>query len=216
MAAVPGVVVHRSARVNQARHPVQSPPRTRIEETVLDLAQLARSFEDAYGWLAAACASRLTTPDRILAAMAGRTRLRFRDPLRLALGDIEGGAHTVLEYHYGHGVERRHGLPPAERQVRAVRGSRTEYRDVLYREYRVVVETDGRQAHPDGSRWRDARRDNAAAALGLITLRYSWADVTLRACWVAEEVGQVLSSRGWTGSLRRCGPGCLAVPASAA
>jgi hypothetical protein len=216
VAPIPGVVVHRSTRAGQARHPSKSPPRTRIEETVLDLAQTARSFEDAYGWLSAACASRLTTPDRILAAMARRPQLRFRESLRLALGDIAGGAHTVLERHYAHNVERRHGLPPAERQVRAVRGGRTEYRDVQYRKYRVLVETDGRQAHPASARWRDAQRDNAAAALGLITLRYSWADVTLRACWVAEEVGRVLASRGWPGPLRRCGPGCLATTASAA
>jgi len=205
---VPDVVVHRSLRAGQARHPALSPPRTRIEETVLDLAETARSFEDAYGWVSAACASRLTTPDRILAAMSQRPRLRYRGALHLALGDIAGGGHTVLEHHYAHNVERRHGLPPAERQVRAVRGRRTEYRDVLYREYQVVVETDGRQAHTDASRWRDVRRDNAAAALGLITLRYSWADVTSRPCWVAAQVGLVLASRGWPGPLRRCGADC--------
>jgi hypothetical protein len=58
-------------------------------------------------------------------------------------------------------------------------------------------------------------RDNAAAALGLVTLRYSWADVTLRPCWVAEQVGQVLASRGWPGPLRRCGPACLVSRATA-
>ena len=41
---VPGIVIHRSARILTARHPAQSPPRTRIEETVLDLTQLARTF----------------------------------------------------------------------------------------------------------------------------------------------------------------------------
>jgi hypothetical protein len=208
LAPVSGVVIHRSAHVDQARHPSQSPPRTRIEETVLDLAETARSFEDAYGWVSAACASRLTTPDRILAAMSQRPRLRYRRPLCLALGDIASGAHTVLEYRYLHDVERGHGLPQAIRQARSVRGRQSEYRDVLYRDYRVVVETDGRQAHPDGSRWRDVRRDNAAAALGLITLRYSWADVSSRPCWVAAQVGLVLASRGWPGPLRRCGADC--------
>jgi len=216
LASVPGLVLHRSARAVQDQHPAQSPPRTRIEPAVLDLSGLAQSFDDAFGWVSAACASRLTTPDRILAAMSQRPRLRFRGQLQQALGDVAGGVHTVLEYRYLRDVERAHGLPEASRQVLAARGGRTEYQDVQYREYRVLVETDGRQAHPASARWRDAQRDNAAAALGLITLRYSWADVTLRACWVAEEVGQVLASRGWPGPLRRCGPRCLAATASAA
>jgi predicted transcriptional regulator of viral defense system len=205
---VPDVVIHRSARAEQARHPALLPPRTRIEETVLDLAGAAQSFDDAFGWVSAACAGRLTTPDRILAAMEQRPKVRDRGELRLALGDVAAGAHTVLEYRYLNDVERGHGLPQAIRQARSARGRRTEYRDILYREYRVVVETDGRQAHPDGSRWRDVQRDNAAATLGLITLRYSWTDVTSRPCWVAAQVGLVLAGRGWSGRMRLCGPAC--------
>ena len=29
--------------------------------------------------------------------------------------------------------------------------------------------------------------------------------------WTAAEVAEVLRSQGWTGTLRRCGPGCSAV-----
>ena len=88
-----------------------------------------------------------------------------------------------------------------------VRGGRSEYRDVLYREYLVAVETDGRLAHPAEGQWRDVRRDNAAAADGIITLRYGWSDVISRSCAVAAEVGAVLVRRGWPGPVRRCGPG---------
>src|SRR5262249_26562142 len=119
---VPDVVVHRSVRAEQARHPALSPPRTRIEETVLDLAEAAQSFDEAYGWVSAGCAGRLTTQGRILAAMSQRPRLRYRRPLRLALGDIASGAHTVLEYRYLHDVEQGHGLPQAIRQARSARG----------------------------------------------------------------------------------------------
>ena len=45
----PALIVHRSARIAEARHPCQAPPRTRIEETVLDLADTARTFEEALG-----------------------------------------------------------------------------------------------------------------------------------------------------------------------
>ena len=50
--------------------------------------------------------------------------------------------------------------------------------------------------------------DNAAAADGLFSLRYGWADITEHACETACEVGAVLSRRGWPGPLRKCGPDC--------
>ena len=53
---VRGVVIHRSARAEEARHPVLLPPRTRVEETALDLAAAALCFDDALGWMSAACA----------------------------------------------------------------------------------------------------------------------------------------------------------------
>lgn len=82
------------------------------------------------------------------------------------------------------------------------------YQDVRYERYQLIVELDGRAAHPGLERWRDIHRDNASAADGGVTLRYSWSDVTLRTCEVAAEVGRVLRSRGWTGQLRPCGPDC--------
>ena len=205
---IAGVIIHRSKRIRHACHPAQSPPRTRVEETVLDLTDVARTFDDALAWLCAACGGRLTTPQLVNDAMSKRTRLRFREGLQLALGDVADGVHAVLEYRYLHDVERGHGLPRAQRQFRVVRGKRSEYLDALYREYLVVVETDGRLAHPAEARWADVRRDNANAADGIITLRYDWADVTKRPCRVAAEVGAVLSRRGWPGPVRSCGPAC--------
>jgi tetratricopeptide (TPR) repeat protein len=69
---VRGLVIHYSNRAEVARHPVLLPPRTRVEETALDLAAAALCFDDALGWVSAACAGRLTTPARIQAAMAER------------------------------------------------------------------------------------------------------------------------------------------------
>ena len=44
-------------RISEATQPGRQPPRTSVEETVLDLAQLAWSFDDACGWLTQACAA---------------------------------------------------------------------------------------------------------------------------------------------------------------
>jgi hypothetical protein len=208
MRVVPGLVIHRCDRIRLARHPSLIPPRTRIEETTLDLAQSAADLDDAFAWLARACAGRLTTPARLRAAVDARRRMRWRSELAAALGDVSSGVHSTLERRYIRDVERPHGLPGAQRQVRATRGMRTEYKDALYEEFGVGVELDGNLTHPPEAHWRDRHRDNATAADGITTLRYSWTDITRRPCHVAAQVAAVLRLRGWHGTLRRCGPAC--------
>jgi predicted transcriptional regulator of viral defense system len=205
---VRGLVIHRSGRIEAARHPGLLPPRTRVEETALDLAGAAASLDDAFGWLTRACGARLTTPERLRAAMNDRARMRWRTDLATALDDITQGAHSVLELRYVRRVERPHRLPEAERQARVVRGRHTEYRDALYRAFGVAVETDGQFAHPPEEHWRDRHRDNASVAEGIVTLRYSWTDVTQRPCQVAAEIATVLQRHGWRGTPRPCSPIC--------
>ena len=102
-------------------------------------------------------------------------------------------------------------MPPARRQARRRHGSGNRYLDNLYKPFGLCVELDGSVAHPDEGRWRDTRRDNANLAQGARTLRYGWPDVTEYRCRTASEIAEVLRSQGWTGTLRRCGPGCTAV-----
>jgi very-short-patch-repair endonuclease len=201
-------VVHRSTRAHLARHPTQLPARTRVEDTVLDLAHRSATFDAALNWACAACQRRLTTTERLQAAIGARNKLRWRGELADALGDVGAGVHSVLEYRYVRQVERPHGLPRAVRQAKISRGNRNWYLDNLYAEYSLCVELDGRGAHSFDRRWLDIRRDNAAAAEGLLTLRYSWTDVTVRSCATAAQVAAVLMQRGWSGGVRRCGPEC--------
>jgi very-short-patch-repair endonuclease len=114
---------------------------------------------------------------------------------------------SVLERRYHRHVERPHRLPAGNRQARARRGDRTEYRDVLYEKFATCVELDGQLAHPSEARWRDIRRDNAVAADGGITLRYGWLDVMAQACQTAAEVDRALRQRGFAGG-RPCSAGC--------
>jgi very-short-patch-repair endonuclease len=175
---------------------------------VLDLVSLATRFDDACGWLTRACGRRLTTEPRLRAAMAARSKLRWRDSLAQVLTATADGVHTVLEYRYYRDVEQAHRLPQAIRQDRVTRGRRTQYRDAFYQHCRVVVELDGQMAHPSEARWRDIYRDNAAAADGSVTLRYGWLDITSHPCRTAGELAKVLAQRGWTGLPARCSPGC--------
>lgn len=106
-------------------------------------------------------------------------------------------------------VDRRHGLPPAERNHADVStDGRRRYRDVRYRRWGLVVELDGREAHPDDARFRDRCRDNRVVESGQVALRYGWREVAAMPCAIAGQVARVLSRLGWTGTPRPCGPRC--------
>jgi hypothetical protein len=207
---ISGVVVHRVSQAALMCHPYLLPPRTRIEPTVLDLVESAKTIEDAFGWIFRATGKGVTNAGRLRQEIGRRGNLRWRSPILDSLADVEQGVRSNLEYRYVRGVERPHGLPRAGRQVRVVRSGRVCYLDNLYDEYLVGVELDGLVAHPPGERWRDFRRDNAGAADGIMTLRYGWADVTGQPCAVAGQVAAVLHRRGWTGTVRACGRSCAA------
>ncbi|MFL6052544.1 MAG: hypothetical protein ACJ72W_06455, partial [Actinoallomurus sp.] len=205
---IPGVRVHYSARVDDARHPARLPPRTTIEETVIDLAVSAHDLDEATAWVARACQRHRTTPDRLLSALAQRKKARWRAELTVALAEVAEGASTLLEIRFVRDVERAHGLPPSAKQVRLLRGGRVTYEDARSEAYGVVIELDGRAAHPFAERHRDMRRDNATVRAGRAPLRYGWGDVTERPCLVAAEIAGIYRSRGWTGTPRPCGPRC--------
>jgi very-short-patch-repair endonuclease len=198
------VVVHGSRNVAGARHPALEPPRTRIEDTIVDLTQTSHDLDAAIGWLVRAVASRRTTPARLLAVLTGRRRVRWRRELSDALSDVADGSHSLLELRYARQVERAHGLPRGDRQ-HCRNGT---YEDVAYPGLRTSVELDGKVGHVAEHAFRDHRRDNAVVVAGARVLRYGFADVTQRPCVVAGEVAAVLRASGWSGKPRACGPGC--------
>jgi very-short-patch-repair endonuclease/predicted transcriptional regulator of viral defense system len=208
-AVIPGVVIHRSDAILRTRHPAMLPPCTRVEDTVLDLIQVARTFDDAYMWICRAIGRRRTTAKRIRQAMDNRKKMRWRREIVLALGDAEDGALSVLEHRYVCRVERPHGLPAARRQARIRQRTGNRYLDNLYEEYGVCVELDGSAAHPEDEQWRDKRRDNANTVSGLVTLRFGFPEIGDHRCESASQVATLLRSRGWTGSPHMCArPGC--------
>jgi hypothetical protein len=208
-----GIRVHRSARVDQARHPVLLPPRTRVEETVLDLVDEASRFEPALAAVLRAVQRRRTTPAHLRQRMTLRKKLRWRSELAAPLDDIADGAQSILELRFGRRVERPHGLPRGRRQRRWTQGRRqNRWTDVRYIAYGTRAELDGRIGHEEDGAFRDMRRDNAGVVRGDDTLRYGWADVADRACEAAGELACVLTRNGWSGVPRRCGPACRLPP----
>lgn len=208
---IPGVVVHRSRSLDLTRHPVLSPPRTRIEHTVLDLFEGMDDPADRYDLICRAIGGRLTTAARLKEALNQRSRFRDRRQAESALGDAGHGALSNLERWYLRGVERRHRLPVATRQAHVRVGGKSSYLDNLYEEYLVCVELDGSAAHPAGEQWRDKRRDRRNLALEkLVTVRFGYLDLRTEQaqCRTAGEVARVLRDRGpWVGVRCRL-PGC--------
>ena len=178
-----------------------APPRTDVDDTVLDLCAAATPAGCA-DWVTVAVQRRLTTPRRLARTLQARERHPHRRMLVGLLEEVAQGAQSPLELSYLRDVERAHDLPRGVRQ--AVSADRSAVRDVLYAAYGVVVELDGRLGHTELGRFRDLGRDNVATLEGLCTLRYGHADLHARPCEVAAQVAAALTQRGWTGILRRC------------
>jgi len=208
-ATLSGVRVHYAHRLPRTRHPAKNPPRTRVDETVLDLVDVAPHPREVATWVTAACQRRLSTPERLADALGRRKKIRWRPMVEAMITDVASGAQSPLELRHLRRVERAHGLPAGRRQQR-IAGNRVIWVDEDYDEYNVRIELDGRIGHVDEGAFRDRRRDNRATVDGRVTLRYGHADVFGDPCGVAAEQAYVLRTCGWHGTLRRCGPGCTA------
>ena len=179
---------------------VGSPPRTSVEDTVLDLCDASHAAQ-AIGWVTRAVGARRTTAEHLRRALENRRRVRHRQLLGDLLGDVAQGVESPLELRYLRDVELAHALPHGDRQHRSELPFR---RDVVYRAFRLVVELDGRLGHEGAGLFRDMRRDNRTALTGDMTLRYGSVDVLGRPCAVARQVETALQLRGWTGRLSPC------------
>ena len=211
---VRGIVVHRS---DQSKAEFVGPfklPRTRIEDTVLDLVVAAPSFYHGYGWIGRAVSRKAVTVGELSAALAARRRIRWRAWLTDALEVSPNGVHSALELRYVKDVERAHGLPRSQHQVRRQIDGKVHYKDNLYADYNVAVEIDGPAYHQNEQVQADNDRDNANLAVDDVkTFRFGPVAVTERACETAAMVAITLKRNGWNGSPRRCRrPGCAVGP----
>lgn len=202
-----GVVVERVAEHEQWVQPNRRPPRVAVEFALLKTAA-DRDPAGAVALLSDAVHQGLTTAERLAQTVGRLPRLPRRAFLGEVLADVASGARSVLEQRYLRDVERAHGLPPGERQLRQDTASGVVHRDVRYAPERVLVELDGAFGHRDAvDRWSDLQRDLDASVDDHLTLRPGWAQV-LEPCRLAAIVAQVLRRRGWVGVPRPCGPAC--------
>lgn len=202
-----GVTVERVADRERWVQANRRPPRALFDYALLKAAGDRREAE-AIAMLSDAVHQGLTTAPRLLEVIVQLPRLPRRAMLREVLADVQAGTRSVLEQRYLRDVERAHGLPEGERQLRHDTSSGVVHRDIRYGAHRTLVELDGAFGHRDAvDRWADLQRDLDAAVEDHLTLRPGWAQV-MEPCRLAEVVTTVLRLRGWPGTPRVCRAHC--------
>lgn len=202
----PGLLIHRRRTMPELW--TGAVTATTAEETVLDLVARAATTDDVVGLLTRS--ANVVSPEAVRQAAAKRLRLRHRSLVHDLLGEVTAGIESPLELRHHRDVERAHGLPESQLQVREKLAGSWIRADCRYRGFGVRVELDGRLAHPGGRTDQDTWRDNAAL-LGTseITLRYRWSHVAANPCQTAAQVIAALRRGGWTGTPKACSrPGC--------
>ena len=202
-----GIEIHRRRHMPQVwgRLPATGPI-----DTVVDMSELDSTTADGVVSLVCAALQRNVDGEQMLKAVLRRRSLRHRALLLDLLAVVDKGIESALEYRY-HRVERAHGLPQSQLQVRQVLDGLWLRADCVYRRYRLRIEL-GQLAHPFGRTDSDVWRDNAVViSTEELTLRYRWRHVAITPCQVARQVALALRARGWRGAPKPCGPTCAVV-----
>ncbi|MER7558867.1 type IV toxin-antitoxin system AbiEi family antitoxin domain-containing protein [Nocardioides sp. NPDC126508] len=207
----PGIVVHRMRGLSLKAYG-GTPPRLKVEDNALAMANEARSEIDAIARVAEVASRSYVTAASLRAALDRAHSLRRRRLIQGLVDDLASGTHSVLEHGYLTKVERPHGLPAGRRQSPRIGSTGNQFRDVEYEAYGLVVELDGALGHDS---WRDQARDtdrelDDLAQLGSVTARLRFHQVFGTPCRTAARIGRILTRNGWPGKLHRCGDACEA------
>jgi hypothetical protein len=181
----PGIRVHRSTtlRPNHDITIVESIPATSVHRTIFDLAGVltARQLERLLDQALTRDLLDMYALNEQIAQNAGRPKNRTALELILA-------SHTVGSTPTWNDFEERFfqiiraaGLPQPEVQpwLDLHDGELPIQPDFLWRQQRVIVETDGWGTHGGRTSFeRDRRRDQRAAAAGFQTVRVTWRQMT--------------------------------------
>jgi very-short-patch-repair endonuclease len=196
------VVTHYSRALTDLDvHPAKQPRRTRIARSLIDAAVWMPTDRGAMAILAAGVQQGLARADD-LRRVTDRIGWQHRRKLIVeTIGDIAGGAQALSELDVSRQVLRAFRLPEPSRQVarRDARGRR-RWIDVLWDDYKVVVEIDGAQHAEDPlQRWDDMERDLDLGLGGYLTLRFPAWLVRKSPEYVAHRILEALRRAGYQG-----------------
>lgn len=207
----PGIVIHRMRGLELKAYG-GTPPRLRVEDNALAMANEAKTEIDAIARVAEVASRSYVTAATLQSALDRAHSVRRRRLIQQLLNDLASGTHSVLEHAYLTKVERAHALPTGRRQSPRTGTAGNQFRDVEYEAYALVVELDGALGHDT---WRDQARDadralDDLARLGSVTARLRFHQVFGTPCQTAARVGRILTRNGWTGTVSRCSESCRA------
>jgi hypothetical protein len=196
--AVDGVVVHRRRGFVAAAPEVvvrAGFPTCRVERCVVDSWPLLPHDTRR---AAAICAvgERRTTAARLLAAIGSNPNLPGRAELVRLANLLARGCRSELElWGYEH-IFTGPDLPELEWDVPVSLGERTVYLDVYCRAAKVNFELDGAKWHASmADRERDARRDAALAAMGIMVVRFTHDQLVNHPEQVRVQIRAILAAR---------------------
>lgn len=159
-----------------------SPPRLRVQHALLLTAERDQSMRRAIGLLAAAVQQGVCRPDVLLLGCDQIRKLRHGRQLRLALGDIAGGAQSFAELDIGRLCKEAGLRAPDRQRVRVDRQGRRRYLDcewILPDGSIVVLEIDG-SFHMRTEHWvTDMKRERDVVISGRTVLRCSSVEIRL-------------------------------------
>jgi len=122
--------------------------------------------------------------------------LKRRRTLINLLRDLDGGIDSYLEYLAATTVFNTRDFSGFNRQVRVVAGGRRYVLDMLDEAAHVAIELDGRAYHSsDSARRGDLERDANLASVGILTLRFTYEDITTRPEWCRDKTRRTLRAR---------------------
>lgn len=120
-----------------------------------------------------------TNSERITAALKYFPRIKHRRALVEFLTNLKGGVHSYLEYLADRDVFNVPELQQLERQVTFWVDSRKYVVDAFDRRTMTAIELDSRKHHgSEAARRRDLERDAALASIGVLTLRFTYQQVS--------------------------------------
>ena len=196
------VIMHHSRQLSEADvHPAREPKRTRVPRSLLNAAAWHASDRGAMAILASGVQQGLVRVDHLSDALSRvGHKLPRRELIIGALADIAGGAQALSELDFTRMVIQRFGLPEPSRQAgRKDQHGRQRWIDVLWDDWKVMVEIDGAQ-HMDALQyWDDMERGNGLQVDGYHVLRFPAWVVRRRPEYVAAEILRALREAGYRG-----------------
>ncbi len=187
-------------RVRQARvldiHPARRPARERLATAVVTAADSAATDDLARLLVITAVQQRLVRPAALREVLLRRSRMSRRRLIGEAIGDAEGGVHSLPERQWAD-LARRHALPPAMRQRRVQRPSGAWYLDCDFEVFQVTVEINGAQHEALLAAESDNDRRNVLSIGGRLVITLSSHAVRSDGDRCVALVAAALVSRGW-------------------